>query len=113
MNKRFTNEMADALANGEFQIYLQPKYNLSTNCPEGAEALVRWMHPSTGVISPGTFIPVFERNGFISRLDYDVLEHVCRMLRRWIDNGEQPLPISVNVSRSKSTRPSAWSVSAR
>lgn len=99
IEQEITNEMADALANGEFQIYLQPKYNLSTNCPEGAEALVRWMHPSKGVISPGTFIPVFERNGFISRLDYDVWEQVCRMLRRWIDNGEQPLPISVNVSR--------------
>ncbi len=99
MEQEITNEMAGALANGEFQIYLQPKYNLSTNSPEGAEALVRWMHPRKGMVFPGTFIPVFERNGFISRLDYDVWEQVCRVLKRWIDHGEQPFPISVNVSR--------------
>jgi diguanylate cyclase (GGDEF)-like protein len=94
------NEMETALSNGQFIIYLQPKYNLQTNTPYGAEALVRWNHPTKGLISPGLFIPVFEKNGFIGKLDVYVWETVCRLLRKWIDDGIAPAPISVNMSRA-------------
>ncbi|MEG1800793.1 MAG: EAL domain-containing protein, partial [Oscillospiraceae bacterium] len=94
-----TNEMNFALENGQFQIYLQPQYNIHTNSPCGAEALVRWFHPQKGMLSPGVFIPVFERNGFISKLDYYVWEQACKCLHAWKLKGLVPYPISVNISR--------------
>lgn len=94
-----TNEMQTALDEEQFLVYLQPKFDLKTDTACGAEALVRWRHPARGLISPGLFIPVFERNGFIAQLDYYVWEHTCRMLRAWLDAGKQPSPISVNISR--------------
>lgn len=94
-----TSKMASALNHGEFQIYFQPKYNINTNRPEGAEALVRWMDPLKGKILPGVFIPIFERNGFVSHLDYYVCERVCALLHKWIEDGLQPFPVSVNISR--------------
>lgn len=97
--QRITNEMNSALANDQFVVHLQPKYSLQTNTPVGAEALVRWIHPQRGMVSPGEFIPVFEKNGFITKLDYCVWEKTCKLLRRWIDEGKPLLPISVNVSR--------------
>lgn len=93
------NEMSDALEQKQFCIYLQPKYALSTNRPAGGEALVRWHHPQKGMISPDEFIPIFERNGFISKLDYFVWESVCFLLHQWLQHGMSPSPISVNVSR--------------
>ena len=98
-NQRILNEMEGALQDRQFLVYLQPKYDLKTDLPCGAEALVRWKHPERGMIPPGEFIPVFEHNGFISKLDYYVWEEVCRLLRRWMDEGKDPAPISVNVSR--------------
>lgn len=97
--QRIVNSMKSALENHEFVVYYQPKYGLSDNQIAGAEALVRWKHPERGMISPGEFIPVFERNGFITKLDYYVWEQTCIRLRRWLDEGKQPLPISVNLSR--------------
>ncbi|MEG2123162.1 MAG: EAL domain-containing protein [Clostridium sp.] len=94
-----TNEMKSALKNGQFEVYLQPQYNIYTNSPWGAEALVRWNHPEKGIISPNAFIPVFERNGFITKLDYYVWEQVCQCLHTWKTQGITPYPISVNVSR--------------
>lgn len=94
-----TNEMKSALENGQFEIYLQPQYNIYTNSPWGAEALVRWNHPEKGLISPNEFIPIFERNGFITKLDYYVWERVCQCLHTWKTKGITPYPISVNVSR--------------
>ena len=93
------NEMNGALERQEFTVYLQPKYELHHDQIIGAEALVRWIHPQRGFISPGEFIPVFERNGFISKLDRYVWEETCRLLRKWLDAGHEPMPISVNVSR--------------
>lgn len=93
------NEMNLALAQEQFDIYLQPKYNLQTEQPDGAEVLVRWIHPMKGVIPPDQFIPVFERNGFIMKLDRYVWERACRLLRRWLDEGRETAPLSVNVSR--------------
>ncbi len=92
--------MTQALENEEFVIYLQPQYNYREQRVTGAEALVRWKHPTKGLIPPGDFIPVFETNGFIIKLDENVWEQVCKLQRKWIDEGRTPLPISVNVSRA-------------
>ena len=88
-----------AIENKEFQIYYQPKHNLESDATGGAEALVRWIHPQLGFISPGMFIPLFERNGFITKLDFYIWEEVCRELRKLLDEGLPTVPISVNVSR--------------
>ena len=95
-----THSMESALAEGQFAVYLQPKYSLTGECLTGAEALVRWVHPTLGFLSPGEFIPLFEKNGFISRLDQYVWEQVCALLRSWQDRGLPPLPVSVNISRA-------------
>lgn len=92
--------MEDALEEGQFTVYYQPKYNLNDECMAGAEALVRWIHPEWGFMSPGEFIPLFEKNGFIPRLDQYVWESVCIQLQSWKEKGYPLLPISVNVSRA-------------
>ncbi|HWT74708.1 MAG TPA: GGDEF domain-containing protein [Mobilitalea sp.] len=91
--------MNDALRNDEFHVYLQPKYAAKEETISGAEALVRWYNSSGNVVSPGYFIPVFEKNGFITELDYYMLKKVCEIIRDWLDKGYTPLPISVNISR--------------
>lgn len=93
------DEMDDALANNEFVVYFQPKYEVEGRSPGGAEALVRWQKPDGTMVSPGAFIPIFEKNGFITKLDYYVWEKVCQFIRRELDSGRKPAPISVNVSR--------------
>ena len=90
--------MEFALNEGQFGIMLQPMYNLRSKEIISAEALVRWNHPKRQM-SPGKFIPIFESNGFIVRLDRFVWEAACRNLRRQIDAGLEVVPISVNVSR--------------
>ena len=98
--KEIENSMEKALENHEFEVYLQPKVCLKTGKVIGAEALVRWIHPTKGMIYPNDFIPLFEENGFILKLDQYVFEEVCKLLRRWIDE-EKPLRrISVNLSRN-------------
>ncbi len=92
-------DMHKAVVNGEFVMYLQPKYCISTGKIVGAEALARWIHPERGMVSPAEFIPVFERNGFIIKLDRIIWEAACRRIKQWIDSGRTPVPISVNVSR--------------
>ncbi|MEG1528554.1 MAG: EAL domain-containing protein [Clostridia bacterium] len=103
--QEITNEMNYALENGQFHIYLQPQYNIHTNLPCGAEALVRWMHPKKGIILPGKFIPIFERNGFITKLDYYVWEQTCKCLSARREKGIKPYPISVNISRVNTYNP--------
>ena len=98
-DKYIENEMEYALKNGQFSMYLQPKYNISTSEIIGAEALVRWVHPKKGLIMPDKFIPLFEKNGFIVNLDKYIWEQACIEIRKWIDSGQTPVPISVNVSR--------------
>ena len=93
------NEMQSAIDNQEFEIYLQPKYNLKTEKPFGAEALIRWNHPTKGLISPGDFIPIFERNGFIGKIDEYMWDKTAALIEKWIKEGKKPAPISVNVSR--------------
>ncbi len=95
-----TDSMEPALAEGQFEIYLQPKYRIKDGAMAGAEALVRWNHPEWGMQSPANFIPLFEKNGFITKLDRYVWELACQVLREWEDKGYPSIPISVNVSRA-------------
>lgn len=95
-----TDSMEQALAEGQFEIYLQPKYRIKDNELAGAEALVRWNHPEWGVQSPAQFIPLFERNGFITRLDQFVWKKACEVLKDWDNKGYPVIPVSVNVSRA-------------
>ena len=97
--KAITDAMETALAEEQFTVYFQPKYSLNDNCISGAEALVRWNHPEWGLMFPGEFIPLFEKSGFIPRLDQYVWEKVCRQLRDWRERGYPIVPVSVNVSR--------------
>ncbi|MBD5080828.1 MAG: EAL domain-containing protein [Ruminococcaceae bacterium] len=91
--------MKAALNNNEFVMFLQPKYSISDSSIIGAEALVRWIDPEEGIIPPDKFIPVFEKNGFIVKMDQHIWECACKHIRSWIDSGIKPVPISVNVSR--------------
>lgn len=91
-------EMEKALTLGQFEPWLQPQYNHATGAMIGAEVLVRWNQNGT-YVPPAEFIPVFEENGFIYRMDYAIWEQTCALLRRWIDEEKQPVPLSVNVSR--------------
>jgi diguanylate cyclase (GGDEF)-like protein len=94
------DSMESALKDGQFQVYFQPKYRIRDDQLAGAEALVRWTHPKWGMLSPAEFIPLFEKNGFITRLDQFVWEEVCRKLKAWEKRGYAHFPVSVNVSRA-------------
>ncbi len=91
--------MYDALKNNEFKLFLQPKVNLSTGEIIGAEALSRWHYKNERFLTPDKFIPIFEKNGFINTLDFEVFKNVCIFQRKCIDNNIVPKKISVNVSR--------------
>ena len=91
-------EVQAGLERDEFIYYLQPKCNLNTGKIVGLESLVRWKHPEKGIVAPGYFIPVMERNGLITELDMKVWEQVCQTLQDWIKSGHRVIPISVNVS---------------
>lgn len=93
------SNMHSALDNEEFQVYLQPKIDLLSGKISGAEALVRWKRSDGTMLSPNDFIPLFERNGFVVKLDFYIYERVCRLLRRWKETGMKIVPVSVNVSR--------------
>lgn len=93
-----TSQMNVALDNNEFVMYLQPKVDLKTEKLCGAEALVRWLHPTKGIHSPGEFIPLFESNGFVKKLDEYMWETACEYLAR-LKNMDELVPISVNISR--------------
>ena len=97
--QKIINAMEMAIQNKEFTLYLQPKYDIEKGTIIGAEALVRWISQENGFISPGDFIPVFENNGFVYEVDKFIWEESCRYLRKWLDEGREVHPISVNVSR--------------
>lgn len=96
--KVMIGEFDRALAAGEFQMYLQPQVSVGDYRVLGAEALVRWEHPVRGMISPGAFIPVFEKSGQITRLDNYIWELACKQLKTWKNQGMNDLHISVNIS---------------
>lgn len=102
--RKVEDDMDRALANKEFKVYLQPKISTTQENLAGAEALVRWIHPTEGFIPPNKFIPIFEQNGFILKLDDYMLEEIARQQAQWIAQGRRIVPISVNVSRAHFTR---------
>ena len=99
LQRQIVESAEKALQDNQFTIYFQPKVNVRQEKINGAEALVRWMHPDIGFMNPADFISVFEKNGFIKKLDYYVWKEVCRSLRTWKQRGLKLVPISVNVSR--------------
>ncbi len=99
LEQEIVNEMVSALNDNQFEAWYQPQYNYYTGALIGSEALARWRHPKKGLVPPGKFIPVFEQNGFVYELDKYIWEDACRHLRKWIDSGLNPLPVSVNISR--------------
>ncbi len=97
--QRITSEMTQALEDGQFEIYLQPKYDIMSERIAGAESLVRWNHPEYGLLPPSQFIPIFEKNGFITELDKYVWRKTCELIAGWIAQNGKYVPVSVNVSR--------------
>lgn len=97
--KSIEMDMLSALENEEFKLFLQPKMDFKTNIITSAEALVRWIKDDGSVIYPDEFIPVFEKNGFCTKLDIYMLEKAFQKIRSWIDNGKKPIPISVNQTK--------------
>ena len=91
--------MEEALENREFKVYLQPKMDMFTDKVIGAEALVRWFKPDGTMVSPGEFIPIFEENGFVTHLDFEMLRQVLDMQQKRLQEGKKIVKISVNFSR--------------
>ena len=104
--RQVENDMEKALANHEYKVYLQPKYSVDNEKLAAAEALVRWVHPKEGLVAPYKFIPIFEKNGFITKLDDYMIEEVAKLQANWIKQGKRIVPISVNVSRAHFTQDS-------
>lgn len=96
---RLLSEIQHGMDNDEFTFFIQPQCDITKGKIVGGESLVRWIKPDKGMISPGLFIPVLEKNGFIADLDRVVWAKVCKWLRDCINRGYKPVPISVNVSR--------------
>src|ERR1019366_3129290 len=82
----------------EFLLHYQPKVNLETGAITGAEALIRWMDPDRGLISPAQFVPVAEDCGLIVPISQWVLREACSQARAWMDAGLRPIPVAVNIS---------------
>ena len=101
LNERLIADIDEAIRQRQFRVFYQPKYDITGDTPAlySAEALVRWQHPELGFISPGAFIPLFEENGLISRLDDYVWREAARQIRAWKDEYGVALPVSVNLSR--------------
>lgn len=97
--------MYSALESGEFHAWLQPKVSITTGKIAGAEALVRWIHADGTMVYPDEFIPIFEKNGFITKIDFEVLSQIVDYLREALDMGEEIVPVSVNFSRRHNEDP--------
>jgi EAL domain-containing protein (putative c-di-GMP-specific phosphodiesterase class I) len=99
--QRLLNDLRRALDSYEFEVYYQPKYDIQAEPPQlvSAEALVRWRHPELGMIPPGDFIPLLEKNGQISAVDKYVWTEAARQIVRWRDKYGVTIPVSVNLSR--------------
>ncbi len=97
---KVTERQRDAIEKEEFKVYYQPKYDPRTNKLMGGEALIRWISDEMGFVPPSKFIPIFERSGFITEIDHYMLSHVARDQKKWLDEGRNCVPVSVNVSRA-------------
>lgn len=94
-------ELHQALRLNQFEVYYQPKVSVQTGALVGAEALVRWRHPSRGILLPGEFLPVAEETGLVGQISDWVLETSCQQIEHWLNSGKQPCPISVNISNQQ------------
>ncbi|MBR3273524.1 MAG: EAL domain-containing protein [Clostridia bacterium] len=101
LNQRLVNDLVRAVEERELKVFYQPKYNVQCDPPRlsSAEALIRWNHPELGLVSPGTFIPLFESNGQISTVDHYVWNEAARQIAEWREKFGVTLPVSVNLSR--------------
>ena len=95
---KLVNQMKQALTNGEFVVYMQPKVRLNDNLIVGAEALIRWRNPQKGIMSPDAFLPLLEEYHMLHTWDMYLFEQVCRQIAQWIRQGWTPVPVSVNLS---------------
>ena len=102
LNQRLLNDLNNATKEFQLKVYYQPKYDVQSDPPrlKSAEALIRWVHPELGMISPGDFIPLFEGNGLISIVDSFVWNEAARQVSRWKKKYNYLLPVSVNLSRA-------------
>lgn len=102
LNQRLLNDLRAAIAEEQFEVFYQPKYNIKHNPPKlvSAEALIRWRHPELGMVSPGSFIPLFEGNGLISLVDSYVWRKAASQVSEWVKKYNYKLPVSVNLSRA-------------
>lgn len=99
LEKQIENDMVEALETGQFRLFIQPKVNMENGEIIGGEALVRWNHPVKGIIGPGQFIPVLEKNGFIINVDIYVWNEVFKFVGNRLKQGKKVVPISINISR--------------
>ncbi len=100
-SEQLIEDFPRAIDEKQFKVFFQPKFNITGEKPflAGAEGLVRWQHPELGLISPGVFIPLFEENGLIQKLDHYIWREAARQIRVWKDTVGFTVPVSVNVSR--------------
>ena len=100
-NEKLVLEFEKSIKENQFHLYLQPKMDITKKEPRltSAEALVRWIHPEYGMISPGVFVPLFENNGLVQQLDAYIWNEAAKQIRRWKDEYGVTIPISINVSR--------------
>ena len=99
MVRQLEGGLESALSQNEFEVYYQPKVSMDHGQIVGSEALIRWNHPENGFLMPGAFIPVFEKNGMIIKVDFWLFEDVCRTMHQWDVEGRKLLPVSCNFSR--------------
>ena len=101
-NHRLLNDLNIAVRDGQLRVFYQPKYSIQCDPPmlSSAEALIRWVHPELGMISPGQFVPLFEGNGLISIVDSFVWKEAARQISEWQEKYGFRLPVSVNLSRA-------------
>ncbi len=97
--QRLISDLDSSIANKDFKIVVQPVYRIKDNTMVSGEVLVRWAHPELGFLMPGRFIPIFEKNYVVTKLDKYVWEEACILIRRMMDSGEGIIPLSINVSR--------------
>jgi len=107
------SQMEQALKNGEFVLFMQPKVRLSDNCIVGAEALIRWRHPQRGMLTPETFIPLLNEYRLLPKYDLYMAEQVCSQIAQWLRQGWTPLPVSINLSYETLQTPSFAAAYAR
>lgn len=99
-NQQLEERFEESLAEGDFEVWYQPKYSAATGEVVGSEALVRWRDVDGSLISPGIFIPLFEQNGMIVKLDEYVFREVCKQQAQWLAKGQKIYPVSINLSRA-------------